>query len=136
MDTEKVLLPSEPLTAVMNNHIEEINRLIENNDPEVETKGADSLIFAIQKNYSHMVMLLLSSPKININKRNAFSYTALIAAVEKGDAHLVKLLLDVSGILVNEHLYGDTPLILAVKKNHMEVVNILLSDPRTLYSGG
>ncbi|XP_044579736.1 ankyrin-1-like [Cotesia glomerata] len=98
-------------------------------------KGVDTYLqYAIKKNDEKFVdYLLRNSVDINFNSKNC--HPAIYLAVEKNDKKLVKKLLDANADINLQSQYEGpfpvceqfTPLQLAVKLNHYEIIELLIS---------
>lgn len=81
--------------------------------------------------YAARLSILLGTPNINLNAKDAFGLTALhFACGAHGRTGSVRQLIE-AGAGVNEadHLYGCTPLIFAVANGHLESIRLLINAP-------
>jgi ankyrin repeat protein len=75
-----------------------------------------------------VVMALMTTPGMDINKLDRDGNTALIVAAQNGRSYTVKALLKIPGILVNHRgEEKDTALICAATEGHVNTVKLLLN---------
>ncbi len=81
------------------------------------------LIVAAQNGYEEIVRKMVKHSSVHINGRNHREQSALGLAAENGHADIVKLLLD-HGADAEAKMGEVSPIVLALKKNHLSVVRI------------
>jgi ankyrin repeat protein len=110
--------------ATTNNHTE-VTQLLKD-------AGAQySLCYASKNGHNEAVEALLAAEDIDVNKGDGGGGTPLFGASENGHTKVVKALLAAKDIHVNEEYrglryHGDTPLDIATKNNHKEIIQLLI----------
>ncbi|KAN0066670.1 Ankyrin repeat-containing domain protein [Elaphomyces granulatus] len=101
-----------------------------NIDPDVRDHGhtVSPLLYACLGGHVSIVRELLARDNVDINckGRGAHNWTPLTAACYERNTEIISLLLTKDGIDVNESSDYGTPLMIAVKMDHVEVVKSLL----------
>lgn len=119
--------------AVQQGHVEIVKLLLAVRGVNVNLpakQDATPLIVAADYGFEEIVKLLLADPYIDVNARKDDGGTALFIATQFGFARIVDLLIR-HGADVNLPLnQGTTPLALAIKKGNIEIVRMLLQDPK------
>lgn len=101
------------------------------NFPDPGADGMTPLMYTVELPSQECTRVLLGSPKININAKDALGYTALhFACSQNGQTDAVKLLIQ-AGASLNEaeQEQGNTPLIFAAVNSHLESVRLLINAP-------
>ena len=78
------------------------------------------LYCASENGHTEVVKALLAAKDINVNKGNPLWY-----ASENGHTKVVKALLAAKDINVNQAYNGETPLAVATRNNHTEIIQLL-----------
>ena len=130
------------LMVALNNKQTKVATLLlkqEGIDVNIEDKdgtGWNALFLAAWHDESECLTMMLARPDM---KMDSNGYTTLHAAVQGGAARCLQLLLNDKRTDPNQEYAcgddcgcyeGDTPLMLAVKYNHVDCVRVLLADPR------
>jgi len=125
--------------AVINNHNSVVDLLLSTPNIDVNQKdnqGKCALHWAVYNKDNEALKLLLNVPNIDVNIVDKHGYSAVHRAVVCGDnIEGLKLLLShpsLTSLTLNqrERLYGDTPVMLAVKQNSSKHLKVLAADPR------
>jgi ankyrin repeat protein len=74
-----------------------------------------------QEGYVEICCLLLSSPAVQVNKKNNEGMNALMLAAQRGHAHVVAVLVKAGASMDEQTAQGSTALMLAAKRAHGEV---------------
>ncbi len=126
--------------AILFSDVEGVRKLLDhpNNDLSMlrNSVSGDSVLMAAARNglISLTHVLLERCPSI-LNWKYKHELTALAYAALLGRTHVLKLLLSCDGIDVNTRdKQGQTPMDLAVRHGHNDIVEILERDPRTIRS--
>jgi len=124
-------------------NVDQIKQLLQTPDIDVNAKdgqnGYSLLYKALEASQEDIVKLLLEAGA-NVNDPSSYIITPLYAAIQVGNPKIVKLLID-HGVDVNLPIggSGNTPLMQAVCKSNLDVVNELLAVPNiqinTNYNG-
>jgi ankyrin repeat protein len=97
----------------------------EGND-EIHNTGQTPLMYAYEYGESDLVKVLLSHPKIDINKKTEDGKTALMYACKSGSKEQVKQLLKKGANVNDKDIYGMTPLIHAARHANHEIIQLLI----------
>jgi ankyrin repeat protein len=95
-------------------------------------QGYNPLLWASINRQVDAVKTLLKSPFIDVNVRDPDGFTPLMHACSNGDIQTVRALLSQPS-KVQPHLAahnGDTALIIAARKGHSDIIEVLLSHPK------
>ena len=96
-------------------------------DPNVaDADGNTALMYAIKNDNYAAVQLLLSSPKLQIDKINAHGNTALIYAAMVGNTDILKALINAGATIEANTRIHNTPLTIAAAKGHSDAVALLI----------
>ena len=99
-----------------------------------DDRGMDAIMISIVKNNIEILRELLNYKRseIDINKKSGIERSAFWLAVNYGNVEIVKELLKIPDINVNTHdKYLRTPLMIACHDKKIEMIELLLEDPRT-----
>jgi len=126
--------------AIMKGNTSRVKYLLENktvninarirytNNPNIAEYIA--LIWAAEKGYKEIVILLLKQSDIDVNIKDSQGFTALMCAAEQGHNDIIELLLEHPNINVNiQNNRGATALMQAAVKGHKKVVQQFLNHP-------
>ena len=100
-------------------------------------EGVTALMLACLKGHAHMVTLLLERGA-NMNIADANGNTALIWASRRGNINIVLSLLEHGALspdnfdINKQNQKGETALIIAAQKSHLEIFNILMENVQRL----
>lgn len=134
-DVNQLVANKSPLyMAAQNGHTEVVKLLLEQPNISVNlSKESPALIAAGNHGHIDIVKALLAHPKILVNEANKDGLTPLQFAAAGGQMGFLNELLLHKSIDINLCIppKGKTALFRAVIGGHLEVVNKLLSDPRT-----
>ncbi|HBF37133.1 MAG TPA: hypothetical protein DDW50_07415, partial [Firmicutes bacterium] len=133
--------------AIDKNDIDKAKAAIDMGDDVNAIYDQDTLLcWAIRENCSEIAKLIIESPKVAIDKRGAFldpisqdvwERTPLILAAHMGQTEMVDLLLT-HGADINARdrinnsplSRGDTALIRAARRDHLDTVKVLFTHPK------
>ncbi|KAH6892735.1 ankyrin repeat-containing domain protein, partial [Coprinopsis sp. MPI-PUGE-AT-0042] len=93
-----------------------------------DKEGEIPLVYAAEWNKEASLSLLLAHPKINVNATDSYGRTALMMAYSEEAANLLLAHRKIKPNLVDSD--GDTALMRASRFGRLEVVRVLLADPR------
>ena len=146
---QSIYLGQTPLMMAVDKGAKKFVKLLLNHkqtDPNITDKGGNSpLILAAKRNHLDCVELLIKDKRTDINIVSDCGRTALhVAATHKEDNKCLAMLLSQADLtIVNERSRdgdidindkdgcgGNSPLMVAVKRNCVESVRLLLNDPR------
>ncbi|XP_004688206.1 PREDICTED: 2-5A-dependent ribonuclease [Condylura cristata] len=132
------------MEAAMYGHIEALRFLYDNgadvnlgrkttgDQQKLKKGGTTALMSAAEEGHAHIVQILLEDMKADVNARDNKGSNALIYALKNPDASKVE---DVTRHLLHHKVdikvrgeEGKTPLILAVEKKHLNLVQMLLEQ--------
>jgi hypothetical protein len=104
--------------------------ILEGHDLNMTNKtGMTVLMLAAQNEYTQVVLLLMSDPRVDVNLSDDNGMTALYFASREGDSEIVSMLLANQNVRCNvSDSWGITPLMIAAWKRHTPVVKMLLAD--------
>lgn len=88
--------------------------------------GDTPLIAAAWQGDVQIVHMLLTTPGVEVDARGTDDQTALLKAVARGHLDAVDALVSNGADLICRDRYGDTPLLLAAKKNNSPIMSRLL----------
>ena len=118
-----------PLTLALFNRRSEIAKLLLSTDGVDfnwrDCRGDTPLTLDASTGKSDAVELLLKKDGIELNARTDYDESALSQAAENGNPEIVRLLLERGAELNVQDRRGRTPLMLAEKRGHDEVVNLV-----------
>ena len=100
--------------------------------PKVGKDEVTCLMLAVREGHSSIVNILLEEPGIDVTRRDVNGSTALHLACRYGQVDLVQQLLDHPGglyCLEWQDKWGETPLLTATRKGHLQCVKRLLQVP-------
>ncbi|MBQ2380130.1 MAG: ankyrin repeat domain-containing protein [Akkermansia sp.] len=117
------------IAVIENGDVDKLTRFVES-DIGIHKIGALHLLcLAARLGDAECVKVLLTVPRIDVNKNNDVG-APLHHAAERGHLECVKILLSVPGIDVNKkNSEGKTPIHLAAENGHLECVKTLLTVP-------
>jgi uncharacterized protein len=96
-------------------------------DPNMpDRKGLTPLMLATQKRHKNIIALLISKGA-DVNATLKHGFTALFYPCMFGGAGIAKLLID-SGADINAREDGNTPLMWAAFRGHVDIVELLLAN--------
>lgn len=118
------------LLAAENNHADIVERLLSKGADagQIHREGYTALIQAARLGYQETVNALLQKPdEVLINHADRHGLTALGYAIDRKDPQVVSTLLGINGIDIEQpDNAGNTPLLLAARRNSMPVLELLL----------
>lgn len=85
------------------------------------------LLLAAWQEYEPILQAVISTPSVDVNKRDALGRTPLFFAAASGNMANVKVLLAAGAQVWAVDAYFATPLFVAVRRGHIDVVKHLLS---------
>ena len=95
-----------------------------------DSMGSTALHIACDEDFEHGVMILLCSPRLDVNIVDDNGHTALVYAVCDGKIEIVRCLLEHKDIDVNfenqSHRNRTSALSLACREEHNEIISMLL----------
>ncbi len=112
-------------TAIRNDDVNTVKNLIQRGfDPNTpDPKGQNALYLALREPSLKVAKLLIDTPKIDLDAKNAVDESPLMMAALKGHTDLVQLLI-VKGADVNKT--GWAPLHYAASFGHLQIMQMLL----------
>src|SRR5690606_28030624 len=118
--------------AVKDNDLPKVQKLLWTHSSDLDldqilTDGETLLTTAVQRNYIHIVDLLIENDA-NINRANLLRQTPLMVAAKNGYTILVKYLISVSAKLDNKDVNGNTALIHAILNKHQDLAIYLINS--------
>ena len=112
-------------TAIRNDDVNTVKNLIQRGfDPNTpDPKGQNALYLALREPSLKVAKLLIDTPKIDLDAKNAVDESPLMMAALKGHTELVQLLIN-KGADINKT--GWTPLHYAASFGHLQIMQMLL----------
>ena len=98
-------------------------------------QGQTLLHIACSEDSSRVIPLLLAHPDIDPNLKDDDGYTAFYSACLHGSASCVRLLLRDFRVKVNEPANGCTPLYLAARWGHLDIIKWWVASGREMDLG-
>jgi ankyrin repeat protein len=122
------------LEACYNSNFEEVKRLVENKEVDVNKtneKSESSFLIACEKGNLEIVRFLIKNPDVDLNQSDINHATPFLSACYFNHLELVRFLLENEKIDVNKAMIdGSTPLSVACQREHLELVKLLLNNKR------
>jgi len=103
-----------------------------NYDPRTRptVEQALKVLYQMKRDWKNKTKIIKTKNTISRTKTTHNKNTTLLSAVKEGDLNIIKLLLKKNDVN-NQDAFGNTPLIYATLKNHINVLKLLLNDKRT-----
>jgi ankyrin repeat protein len=101
------------------------------NCPDPDADGMTPMMYIVELPSQDCLRVLLATPKINVNAKDAYGYTALhFACGQNGQTGAVNLLIQAGAKLNEVELQqGNTPLIFAAVNGHLDSILLLINAP-------